>query len=130
MLDPRAHPPRRAAFLAMLLSAAAPAMAQDAPRDETVEFSASRVDLQRAAPDTRAGQTARSSVGQVGQRQTREQAAPSIEPMGRIASRVQNRIQSRIHNRIDRYYDPRANATSPFATAGEQARTAGRARRR
>lgn len=39
------------------------------------------------------GRTARSSVGQVGKRQTRDTAAQQvgIEPMARIASRVQNR---------------------------------------
>ena len=46
----------------------------------------------------------------------------------RIDSRVQNRVQSRIRNRIDRYYDPQANAVSPFKVAGDQARTAGKPR--
>ena len=70
------------------------------------------------------GRTARSSVGQVGQRQTRDTAAQQagIKPMARIASRIQNRVQNRIRNRIDRYYDPRANATDPFVVAGDQAR--------
>ena len=46
------------------------------------------------------GRIARSSAGQVGQRQTRFTAAEQagIEPMARIANRVQNRIR----NRIDR----------------------------
>lgn len=70
------------------------------------------------------GQTARSSVGQVGQRQTREQV--ENEPLGRIANRVQSRVQSRISNRIDRYYNPEANRVSPFQVAGDQARTAGK----
>lgn len=63
-----------------------------------------------------------------GQRQTREQIKQDagIEPMGRITSRIQSRAQTRIRNRIDRYYDPLANATSPFVVADEQARTAGR----
>lgn len=76
------------------------------------------------------GRTARSSVGQVGQRQTRDTAADQagIKPMARIASRVQNRVQSRIRNRIDRYYSPQANATDPFAVAGEQAREVSRPR--
>lgn len=66
-----------------------------------------------------------------GQRQTLEQVKQDtgIEPMGRITSRIQSRAQTRIRNRIDRYYDPLANATSPFVVADEQARTAGRRRR-
>lgn len=99
---------RRFAFCSALLLAAAPVAAQDAPP----------------------GQTANSSVGQVGQRQTREKAAATIAPTARIASRIVNRVQSRIRNRIDRYYDPKANAASPFEVAGEQARIAGRQRRR
>lgn len=77
------------------------------------------------------GQAATSAAGQTGQRQTREEVAAEagIEPMGRINSRIQNRVQSRIRNRIDRYYDPQANAASPFAVAGDQARAAGRPRR-
>jgi hypothetical protein len=73
------------------------------------------------------GRTARSTVGQVGQRQTRETAAQQagIKPMARVASRIQNRVQNRIRNRIDRYYDPRANATDPFIVAGEQVRASG-----
>ncbi len=79
-------------------------------------------------PDTPPGQTATSTAGRAGQRRTREQIAQDagIEPMGRINGRIQNRVQSRIRNRIDRYYDPQANATSPFAVAGDQLRTAGR----
>lgn len=79
-------------------------------------------------PETQQGETAASSAGRTGQRRTREQVAAQagIEPMGRISNRIQNRAQTRIRNRIDRYYDPQANATSPFVVAGEQARTAGR----
>ncbi|MDG5973003.1 hypothetical protein JAGODDHD_03773 (plasmid) [Sphingomonas paucimobilis] len=82
-------------------------------------------------PMTGQGETARSAVGQAGQRQSREQVAvdTGIEPMGRINRRIQNRVQSRIRNRIDRYYSPQANATSPFAVASEQAAGAGRSRR-
>lgn len=82
------------------------------------------------AQDSQTGQTAEVSGGQVGQRQTREDAAPNFEPLGRITNRVQNRVQNRIRNRIDRYYDPRANAASPFEIASEQARAAGRSRPR
>lgn len=80
-----------------------------------------------SSPMINAGKTAPSSIGQVGQRQTREMLAQDagIKPMARINNRIQNRIQSRIRNRIDRYYDPQANATSPFQVAGDQARIAG-----
>lgn len=68
--------------------------------------------------------------GEVGQRQTRAEAAPNFEPLGRVQSRVQNRIQSRLRNRIDRFYDSTANAVSPFQTASDQARISGRFRAR
>ncbi|WP_308815767.1 hypothetical protein [Sphingomonas sp. GV3] len=45
--------------------------------------------------------------------------------MARIDNRIQNRVQSRIRNRIDRFYNPQADAASPFAVADEQTRTAG-----
>lgn len=59
--------------------------------------------------------------GQIGQRQEREDVA-SIEPTGRVDSRIPNRVQSRLRNRIDRFYDPQANAASPYVVAGDQAR--------
>lgn len=70
---------------------------------------------------------AQSSIGQVGQRQTSAEAAPSIKPMARIDNRVQNRIESRIQNRIDQSYNPQT-ATSSFAAADEQIQRAGRSR--
>ena len=71
------------------------------------------------------GRTADTGTGVIGQRQTREQAAPNVAPLGRIDSRIGNRVQNRVRNRIDRYYDPSANATSPFRIAGDEARAAG-----
>ncbi len=105
-----------------------PVMAQDRYLDDAQDPVAP---VQQSLPETRQGETARSVAGQTGQRQTRDEVAveAGIEPMGRINGRIQNRVQSRIRNRIDRYYDPQANATSPFAVAGDQARTAGRPRR-
>lgn len=78
------------------------------------------------AQDSGPGRVARSTAGEVGSRQTHQQTALGFEPLSRIDSRVQNRVQSRIRNRIDRYYDPRANTETPFASASDQARTAGR----
>lgn len=73
---------------------------------------------QAAAP--RQGSLAESAVGEVGQRQTRSNSPTDVGPMGRLNSRVANRVQSRLRNRIDRYYDPRANTTSPFEVASER----------
>ncbi len=78
------------------------------------------------AQESPIGRVAHSSAGQAGQRQTRDQAEGGIEPLARIDNRIQNRVQSRIRNRIDRYYDPQANASSPFEVAGDQAREASR----
>jgi len=75
------------------------------------------------------GRVASSTVGQAGQRQTREQAAPNIQPMDRIASRIQNRVQSRLRTRIDRDEAPIEAALTTFAAADEQTRTPGRPRR-
>lgn len=69
---------------------------------------------------------ATSSAGQAGHRQTKELGVTGIEPMARIDNRIQNRVQSRLRNRLDRYYDPQANAASPFAIASDKARRAGK----
>lgn len=76
------------------------------------------------------GPALQTSVGQVGQRQTREDIAPATEPLQRIEDRIENRVQSRVRNRIDRFYDPQANAASPFVVAADRARVTGRAARR
>ena len=82
------------------------------------------------AQERSGGRTAETSIGEVGQRQRMDEVAPNLEPMVRIPSRIQNRVQSRIRSRLDRYYDPQANAASPFEVAGEQGRKAGRPNRR
>ncbi len=112
----------------LLILSAAPVAAQDRYQDDTQQQPAP---IQQSLPETRQGETARSVAGQTGQRQTREILSQDagIEPMARINGRIQNRVQSRIRNRIDRYYDPQANAASPFEVAGDQARAAGRPRR-
>lgn len=78
------------------------------------------------AQEISAGSTATVAGGEVGKRQTREDAPSNIKPMGRLMSRIQSRVQSRIRNRIDDNYDPKANTTSPFKAASEQARKAGK----
>lgn len=80
---------------------------------------------QQGQPQQPLGQVAGSTVGKVGQRQTREQTQTNIEPMKRINNRIANRVQSRIRNRIDRHYNPQPNVTSPFEVAAEQERRAG-----
>lgn len=82
------------------------------------------------AQDVSAGRVGDSAVGQVGQRQTRDQASENVEPLVRVDARIRNRIQSRIRNRIDRNYDPQANATEPFTIGADQLRTGPRAYRR
>lgn len=77
-----------------------------------------------------AGRTADTGIGDVGQRQTREESATNIQPLGRIDSRIGNRVQSRIRNRIDANYDPQSNALSPFRVAGDEVKAAGRDKRR
>lgn len=70
------------------------------------------------------GISPRSAVGVVGQRQSSNGARANLQPTGRINSRIANRVQSRIRNRIDRFYDPRANTTSPFVVAADRAQEA------
>lgn len=81
-----------------------------------------------SAQDAQGGGTPVAATGKIGQRQTRAEAAPNIEPLGRLQTRVQNRVQLRLRNRIDRFYDPTGNATLPFEAASDQARITGRPR--
>lgn len=74
-----------------------------------------------------AGRVPTSSVGQVGQRGDPGQPMKNVGP---IESRIQNRVQSRIRNRIDRFYNPQANAASPFDAASDQTKNSSRAIRR
>lgn len=105
-------------FVGLLI--ASPAMAQqfDSNATDETEF-AERAPATSAAPVTR---TVDTGNGQIGQRQTRQDATPSTMPFDRVDNRVSSRVQNRIRNRIDRYYDPQANATSPFTVASDQAR--------
>jgi hypothetical protein len=93
-----------------------------------VTYSSTAQQLTTADPTLRKateGQVAQASVGQVGQRQTREQTAPNTPPTDRIASRLQTRIQSRLRTRIDQQATPSATALTAFSIAEEEARTAG-----
>ncbi|MBS0503466.1 MAG: hypothetical protein JSS55_06610 [Proteobacteria bacterium] len=128
----------RALLILLELLSAAPSFAQDRlgtqgryglENAQTGEEDAPLPSQTRTATEIQPGRTATSSAGQVGQRQTRTQAAPNVEPAGRIASRVQNRIQMRLHTRIDREYNPAVPAGTSFMVAEEQARKAGKPRR-
>lgn len=74
--------------------------------------------------EQRLGRVAEASVGEVGQRQTRNQAVGGTRPLARISSRLQTRVQNRLRNRIDRNYDPQANATNPFTIAEAESMSA------
>lgn len=109
-----------AATLLAVVATPAIAFAQSRIDQEEPEQQGSSASWQQApARPIQAGRTADISVGEVGQRQTRERAAPNVQPLARINSRINNRVRARLANRIDRNYDP-ANATDPFATAENQ----------
>lgn len=123
------HPLRQARALSLAaigasaLLAASPAVAQTGQPGYSIDLS---TPSQARPPDDtgprqKAGSVATSSVGTVGQRQEESQGVANIEPVARLDTRIANRVQSRIRNRIDRYYDPEANATSPFKVAADQA---------
>lgn len=73
------------------------------------------------AQEQSAGRASDSAAGRMGERQLKEAPIANIAPMARVNGRISNRVQSRFRNRIDRYYDPRANASSPFSVAAEEA---------
>lgn len=75
------------------------------------------------------GKVANSAAGRAGERQNKSSVA-GILPTARVETRVANRVQARLRNRIDRYYDPQANAISPFKVAGETSKRQGQAARR
>jgi len=115
-------------ILALSLAVPAAAQRRDMPTDQEDPQAMQQLQPQSATvrPENVNGRIANSSVGEVGQRQTRADMAPATEPMARITSRINNRVQNRIRNRIDRNYDPQANATSPFKVAEDQTRVRSR----
>lgn len=113
---------------ATLVSAQTPSSGQEDPDQNPVPQSLPK---NRAEPSAKAnplGQTGQTANGRAGQRQTRD-TTTGIVALKRVESRVANRVQSRLRSRIDRYYDPQANATSPFKVAGEETRRQGQTRR-
>jgi hypothetical protein len=108
----------------LALVAATPAAAQDRSGAQDQDETAQQGEFTPLAPGF-AGGVANSAVGEAGQRQTRAQAAPNIQPMARIDSRIDNRINNRLQTRIDRSYDPHAIAVTPFEVAEERAQNPG-----
>ena len=105
----------------------APAAAQTFPIDPGVR----QAEAQSQGEGLReTARTADAGAGEIGQRQTREEAAFNVEPLGRIDNRIENRVQNRLRNRVDRNYDPAANATAPFERAEGTTSEAGRRRPR
>lgn len=58
---------------------------------------------------------------QLGQRQTRGEAAPNIKPLSRIQGRIANRIDSRINNRIGATEENQQGSSSTFISAQRRA---------
>ncbi|WP_454598017.1 hypothetical protein [Qipengyuania sp. SM2507] len=110
-----------AAILVLGLPMAATAQEIPAPDTTDDEESAEQADTQNEGLQ-RTARTADTGIGEVGQRQTAQDGPAMREPLGRITSRISNRVENRIRNRIDRYYDPTANATSPYEKADRQTR--------
>jgi hypothetical protein len=71
------------------------------------------------------GTVASSSVGRVGQRQGRDQAATTATPLARLSNRIDNRINSRINNRLDRNYTPQRDTTAAITRAQRSVRQEG-----
>lgn len=113
--------------MAGALAFAAPAVAQTFPIDP--DTPQSEVQSQNEGLGD-AARTADAGAGEIGQRQSRDDTAPNVEPLGRIDNRIENRVQNRLRNRIDRNYDATANATSPFKRAEDQTRQGTRRRPR
>lgn len=71
----------------------------------------------------KAGRTAETGAGEVGQRQETDQVAPNIESMGRINNRIQNRVENRLDSRIDRDRDSTSGTISSFEGASGRGRS-------
>ena len=118
---------KMAAFAAGLLGLASLASAQTLPIEPNIPTD--QVKSQgEGLKET--GRTAGTGVGEIGQRQTRSDVAPSIQPMARTDTRIRNRVQNRLMNRIDRNFDPTQSANLQVEQADERARRTGRTKPR
>lgn len=115
----------RLGAVAFALCTAAPALAQDlSGQDEELAAPYAPPNPSASPTATAAGRVGRTSAGVPGERRTRSET--SVIATAKLSSRISNRVQNRIRNRIDRYYDPQANAASPFEAAEDRTRRAGR----
>lgn len=114
-----------AVMCSALLLAAGPAAARPPQSSEAINPNQPDRTQQStdASPRQKAGSVPTSSVGTAGQRREQSQSVANIKPTARLQTRIANRVQSRIRNRIDRFYDPQANAISPFTVAADQAQS-------
>lgn len=73
---------------------------------------------------TQGGAIPVSSIGQLGQRQSRDElsAEAGIKPLGRIGNRISNRVESRINSRTGVQSDEQTIGRA-IKTASDQART-------
>ena len=97
---------RRYFFCLIPLSSAVPVLAQQ----NFASLGAVTLPLpKQSTSGAQITQTAESTVGRAGERQTRDQTK-GIEPLARINGRIANRVESRIRNRIDRTFNAKSNA--------------------
>lgn len=89
------------------------------------EISSSASDAERVITQNEGleqlGRTAETGVGEVGQRLTRWDIAPNIEPMARVNRRIENRVENRLTSRIDTENRREADANSAFEMANRRA---------
>lgn len=91
--------------------------AQTMPIEPRADTSASQ-----EGSSNRPGDTARSSIGVVGRRQSTEQTKLIAKPMARLNSRLSNRIENRLRNRVDSAYRGDADAGSQAREADARGR--------
>lgn len=112
-LPPTSKKSSRCSSAAVVLAALlfVPSIGDAAAQSRTSD--ANTVELPVAPPvtapqvaDVQNARTSDTGIGQVGQRQTRQDAAreAGIEPMARIDNRIRNRVQSRLRTRLDQNY--------------------------
>ena len=102
---------RRAAIYLAAALLCLPAIGHAAPQDRTRDANTAEIPVappvtDQQVADVQNARTSDTGFGQVGQRQTRQDAAreAGIEPMARIDNRISNRIQSRLRTRLDQNY--------------------------
>jgi hypothetical protein len=71
--------------------------------------------------------TAETGQGEIGRRQTQDEAAPNVQPLVRISNRIDSRINLRIQNRLDRFNSSEADVKTRVEAAVNTARHAQRA---